>query len=303
MASSLNKKRAESGQSLVEFALLLPIMLLVLLGAVNLGLAIRAQLQLAQVTQQAAQYLVHHPFAGDPSTSCDIPPDTTLRYCTLVAYMNGLSSYHLNPLEVSLTVGTSSIPVASTTSLVQQDTISVHYPFPLIFPMIGALSVGMLSNGSINLGATASTVAGSHAVGSLTVCAVESNSCPDLPYVPAGTTGANPGTHEIYWTPPVEASSISLPLKYCVRRVYVDISSSTFTLISSPPFYYDQTFPRFYSNGCVTAGNSNLSTPQNPVLFFTDDFNLGPTRAAGIQYTVNAIQANGMLSDQASVAS
>src|SRR5262249_29735929 len=56
---------ARGGQSLVELALILPILLIIMLGALNLGLAIRAQLQLAQLSQQAAQYLVHHPTYSD----------------------------------------------------------------------------------------------------------------------------------------------------------------------------------------------------------------------------------------------
>jgi hypothetical protein len=45
--------------------LILPIILIVLLGLLNLGLAIRAHLQLAQEAQEAAQILVHHPEYAD----------------------------------------------------------------------------------------------------------------------------------------------------------------------------------------------------------------------------------------------
>ena len=65
----------KQGQSLTELALLLPILLLSLLGAGNLGFALQQQTSLTQVTQQAAQYLLANP----APTTCGL---TTNNYQT-----------------------------------------------------------------------------------------------------------------------------------------------------------------------------------------------------------------------------
>jgi Flp pilus assembly protein TadG len=290
-------EREQSGQSLVEFALILPILCIVLLGLTNLGLAIRARLQLAQVSQQAAQYLVHHPDSANPnpfvvtitgtgtfnlttvgctgtcttgpinygasaagvqsalgplsnvnndvtvtgsnggpytvtfgptatvagmtfSSSTSMAGTVTPRYANLVNYMNSLSSYQLTPLSVNLTVGTST----AGTSIAQLDTVSISYPFPVIFPMVGKLSVGTLQGGTIKLGASASTVAATHPVSNLHVCTVTavSGSCT---YDSSGITNTSVvGQHQIRWDPPVESgpspTGINLPLKYCITSYY-----------------------------------------------------------------------------------
>jgi Flp pilus assembly protein TadG len=306
VARSLNKKRAESGQSLVEFALLLPIMLLVLLGAVNLGLAIRAQLQLAQVTQQGAQYLVHHAAysEADAATSTNSTCPGLATYSKLETYMSGLSSYQLTPLEVCVAPGTSSIAVNGTTSLVQQDTVTVHYPFHLIFPMIGALSVGMLSNGNINLGATASTIAATHQVGAMTMCTVGTgnkrqpgNNCPDVNFKVTGS-GANNGYHEILWKPPVEATSLGLPLWYCVQRTWYDTNhvATTTTYLTA------KNFASVNALGCVSARPSTNILYPGYFYFVDNDTSFESSLGTGgLQYSVSAIQANGLLSKPAYV--
>ncbi|HXT37073.1 MAG TPA: TadE/TadG family type IV pilus assembly protein, partial [Chloroflexota bacterium] len=135
---------------MAEFALILPIILIILLGMVNVALAIRAQIQLAQVAQQAVQYLVHHPDYGYPTDS------------NLVAYMNTLSSYQFDTSatqnEVSVTPSPLTITVDGQPFTVLQDTVTIDYPFVLLFPMIGSLSVGGLNLGSIHLGARASSI-------------------------------------------------------------------------------------------------------------------------------------------------
>lgn len=296
------------GQSMTEFALVLPALLILALGALNVGLAIRAQLQLAQVAQQAAQYLVHHPEYGDadtylvtlsgagggtftlttsggsgggttsPALSSTVSAATVqselaalpnvgtgnvtvtspgaggpftvtfggtatvsgltadgsslhpaaatvtaapTTYDKLVTYMNTLSSYQLTPLEVTLSKGTSTLSSAScssTNNCVQQDTITVNYPFPLVFPLLGRLSVGSLRNGALHLGATASTIAATHPVNSVTACTVVIGSHKaGCSLIHSGPTN---GWTEIDWSPPIEATTLSLPLWYCIERAY-----------------------------------------------------------------------------------
>jgi Flp pilus assembly protein TadG len=293
-------KRAESGQSMVEFALILPIILIVMLGVANLGLAIRGQLQLAQVSQEAAQYLVHHPSWAEPDTPLTNPPT----YSKLVNYMNTLSSYQLTPLEVHLTVGSSTV----LTSTVQQDTVTINYPFPLIFPMVGKLSVGTLHGGTVKLGATASTIAETHPPSASTfspnpcvmvdtyknngnVKNANTNNCPDLP------DSQQVGSVELMWQPPTEASFV--PLHYCIERVTP----------SEDDLYYSDSnsgFPSLNNLGCVAAKQSTYTSTgaSSPDLYFIDDNNdnnhMGYTGTPPL-YSVRAIQQNGLTSEALSV--
>ena len=191
---------ARSGQSLVELTLLLPVLLIVVLGAVNVGLAIRAQTQLAQVAQQAAQYLVHHPDYADTTNG------------KLLAYVNSLSSVQLNVASLTVTVGTSTITVSSSPVAVQEDTVHISYAFPVLFPLAGALSVGALHDGSLSLGATASTIAAT-----------------DPPSI-AVSRNAVSGRHTISLTPPPTARAVGvIPYTYCIYRVYTAADSVTYT--------------------------------------------------------------------------
>jgi Flp pilus assembly protein TadG len=220
VARSPNKKKAESGQSLVEFALFVPILLFLLLAVVNFGLAIRAHLQLAQLAQQGAQYLVHHP---DQATSAN-----------MTTYLNGLSSYQLTSSQVAVTVGTSSIQAGSSTSTVQQDTVKITYPFQVSFPMAGRFSLGMLQSGSINIGATASTIAATDPVTNVHVC----GPAPDATCSPALNKA---WYHQITWDRPLEAEPAgSVPriglsiAKYCITAYITEYQVTPPRFISLP---------------------------------------------------------------------
>lgn len=51
----------QSGQSLVEFALLFPVLLLILLGAIDLGRAFNAYVTITNASREGARYGVTHP--------------------------------------------------------------------------------------------------------------------------------------------------------------------------------------------------------------------------------------------------
>jgi Flp pilus assembly protein TadG len=293
--SATNKtdaSEAQSGQSLVEFALILPIFLIILLGVINVGLAIRAQLQLAQVAQQAAQYLVYNPAYASSNSPA------------LLAYMNSLSSYQIAPIDVTVTVGTSKTNSSScsvSNTCVLQDTVTIRYPFPLIFPMVGKLSVGMLHSGAINLGANESTVAAAELVGTSSsspnpCVAIKaknknggSNSCPDIGSnkltVPDGT-----GEVELLWAPPPTATRLNVPLSYCIERIVGT---------KQDLFYADPTsgFSPVNNLFCVASKPSSVVDGTTPERFFLDDNGgAGYANTSGIKYSVLAIQLNGLAS-------
>jgi hypothetical protein len=208
--------------------------------------------------------------------------------------MNSLSSYQLTPLSVNLVVGTTVItPTSGVTSTAQLDTVSITYPFSVIFPMVGKLSVGALQGGYVNLGATASTVAATHPINNLHVCTVTkvagvTNPCTHDPS-PTGTNTSVVGQHQVWWDPPVEAgpppTGINLPLEYCITSYYTSLGTN-------------KTFVP-YDLGCQAgpwAGNTTLyfkdTTAYTP--FATIDYTTAPSTNNAIYYSVVAQQFDGV---------
>ncbi len=133
------------GQSLTELALALPILLLFLLGAINLGLALRAQTSLTQATQQAAQYLMNHPPAtctsggtNDPCIEADAIVSTYLK--------NGFDGASAQ-VSFSLTAQGSALA-----------HVNASYSFPVIMPIADKLNAGPLHNGFVSIGTNADTI-------------------------------------------------------------------------------------------------------------------------------------------------
>lgn len=151
------RRAAHQGQSLVELALLLPILLLVLLGAVNLGMILHTDTELAQITQQAASYLLAHPADATsqvPGSTAHCGDSTAeYAYCTDLVAANYLSArgYSCQPLDTTSSCSVQ-VRIGLTSDEVQLDTLTVSEPGSLIVPYPSWLHVGSLS-------ATASTIA------------------------------------------------------------------------------------------------------------------------------------------------
>jgi Flp pilus assembly protein TadG len=62
-----NKK--EEGAAAVEFALILPVLLLILIGIIEFSRAFNAQLSLNQAAREGARYMAIHNNAGDAATA------------------------------------------------------------------------------------------------------------------------------------------------------------------------------------------------------------------------------------------
>jgi Flp pilus assembly protein TadG len=197
-------RRAEQGQGLIERALVMPIVALLLLAAGEFGMALHQQTTLEQATQQAAQYLEHHP-AVSTSSACTRylqPPsspmnDTAYSQCTadiITSYLNA-HGFPANAVSVSVTF--------SSANNQQEDTITVTYPYQIILPIIDRINLCQGSNrngvtyptGSLCLGARISTIA-----------AVEALSAPTVSKGSGGTY--NPAV--ISWTPPYDPAGVTL---------------------------------------------------------------------------------------------
>src|SRR5207245_8940391 len=66
----VRRDRAHHGQSLVEFALILPILALLVLGAVDLTRAFYYYIALEDASREAARVLVDFPYGYDDSVGC-----------------------------------------------------------------------------------------------------------------------------------------------------------------------------------------------------------------------------------------
>src|SRR4051812_46748295 len=65
-------RRRTRGQALVEFALILPVFLIMLMGVIDLGRAIWAQNSLAAAAREGARLAIVH--GGSATTACPIGP-------------------------------------------------------------------------------------------------------------------------------------------------------------------------------------------------------------------------------------
>lgn len=221
--------RTQRGQSLTELALFIPVLILFVLGAANFGLALRADTDLTQVTQQAAQYLVNHP--ADPAGHASTGPSCSAAYaqCTadeVAAYL-GLHGFATASVGVSF---------ALTPDGVQKDLISVNYSFHLALPVPGMVSAGPLRGSTLAMSATAATIATTAAPTGVQVTAVG--------------TGSSAG-NEITWNaPPNPAGAL---LKYrilsfgtpitadqslAVTSAYTDTYLTSTVPVSSTYYYY-----------------------------------------------------------------
>jgi hypothetical protein len=67
-----SRKRRQGGQALLEFALVLPIFMVALLGMIDLGRVIWANDSLTNAAREAARYAIVH--GGSRSTACPVGP-------------------------------------------------------------------------------------------------------------------------------------------------------------------------------------------------------------------------------------
>jgi len=84
--------RCKNGQSIVEFALILPIVLLLIMGVLDLGRAFFMKIALVNAAREGASYLAYHPL---DKTTCTVFPsdcyDGTRQAVVNEAYAAGLT--------------------------------------------------------------------------------------------------------------------------------------------------------------------------------------------------------------------
>ena len=182
-------RRDGRGQSLTELSLAMPIVLLFLLGAVNLGLALRSQTSLSQATQQAAQYLIHHPSVNCTSASTCAAADASVvqNYLAVNGYPNAAANVSFSQTTTQ----------TSTQSLLA--TIGVTSSFPVVMPLANLINSGPLHNGSVTLGASADTIMATPAPTNLQVAALPGVGFHLSWQAPVTLAGVPVSSYHIYW--------------------------------------------------------------------------------------------------------
>lgn len=147
----LRRFRSDRAQSLVEFALVTPMLLILVFGIIDFGLGLRAYISVTSATREGARYAaVGNPagtFASGGSGECDGSTSTTVvgKVCTT---LNGLDLSNVNDVTVSYPGGQS--PGESV-------VVEMDYEYEYITPV--QRIVNILSGGNISdsLTLTAST--------------------------------------------------------------------------------------------------------------------------------------------------
>ena len=96
--------RGGHGQSLVEFAMVLPILLILIFGIIDFGMGLRSYISLTNATREGARFAAVGNLAGSYPTDCDGSTSTSVvgRVCVT---MEGLDLSDLQDVSVSYPSG------------------------------------------------------------------------------------------------------------------------------------------------------------------------------------------------------
>jgi TadE-like protein len=72
MTMRIRSRRSTRGQSLVEFAIILPVFLLIVFGILDFGRVVWANSAVTNATREAARYAIVH--GGSPDNACPVGP-------------------------------------------------------------------------------------------------------------------------------------------------------------------------------------------------------------------------------------
>lgn len=134
-------QRDDAGQALIEFALMLPVLLMLILGLFEVALAVQEENTLAFATREAARYaIVHGSDSSSPIPACSSCTNTTI---TQIVRDNAIGVP-----SVSVTVD---YPDGSNVrgSRVSVDATAAFVPLPSQWLLNGALTVTLRGGSSL----------------------------------------------------------------------------------------------------------------------------------------------------------
>jgi Flp pilus assembly protein TadG len=124
--------RHERGQSLVEFALVLPILMLVVAGIIQFGVLFWAQNTLTQIARDTGRWAATQTNCTDASLVID-EANAVAGQASLVGY--AANSWNGSNVLVSWTEDKGTCPPADNQDL-SWVTITIHYRAPIFFPIV-----------------------------------------------------------------------------------------------------------------------------------------------------------------------
>ena len=135
-----HSKRKERGQSLIEVALTLPILLLILSGLLDVGRVYYIYIALEEGAQEAATFLAQNPWCIEPTDepppgavlgNCDNPNNAEFR--VLNASQQEIELARLHDIEYNFPLDLNGDPVVGIGSTI---TVTIQYDFPLVTPLL-----------------------------------------------------------------------------------------------------------------------------------------------------------------------
>ena len=131
-------QKASKGQSLVEFAMVLPLLVILIFGIIDFGMGLRSYISLTNATREGARFAAVGNVAGAYPANCDGATNTTVigRVCVAI---DGLDLTALD--DVSVTYPDGQAPGNSV-------VVAAQYTYTFITPLGDIVS--FISGGSFN---------------------------------------------------------------------------------------------------------------------------------------------------------
>src|SRR5262245_58166435 len=128
-------RRTVRGQSLVELGLVLPVVLLLLAGALDLGRIFYAHISLRNAAREGAVQAARTPASYIPNAACD--PNTNLVVCRVILEAKG-GSLTILPTDISMSCGVAGCPRQAGSMV----TVNVRGRFSLVTPLLAGIFGG-----------------------------------------------------------------------------------------------------------------------------------------------------------------
>jgi Flp pilus assembly protein TadG len=124
--------RDQRGVALVEFALVVPLVMFLVIGIVEFGLFVDSRFVISAASREGAHYLALHP----DKSLCDVQAEVRKRVAPLdAATVTVAAAYYdsSNTRTVAPACPTAILPASSGTLQTYQVEVSVSYQFPPVF--------------------------------------------------------------------------------------------------------------------------------------------------------------------------
>jgi Flp pilus assembly protein TadG len=256
-----SRRRRSRGQALVELALITPMLLVLLVGAVDLGRAWQSQITVENAAREGAMEATFSPTSYQADQPCNGPEDEDAGpsgnrvMCRIMNELAG-SDLAITPGDVFLSCSAACAP--GTTGSPNSVTVEVRGHFSLLTPLASVFTGG--SNITLTGRATA-VIAMPPAVGA--VASQTASSSPSAS--PNPTPSATPST-----SPSPTPSPTATPAATCLAPVANFSVSPTSGKKKKTDFQFNDSSTNMVTPGCNNAWSWNFgdgagsSTAQNP---------------------------------------